>query len=369
MGSDARWMRVALALGARGLGRVWPNPAVGCVLVKDGRVVGRGSTATGGRPHAEVIALAQAGDAARGATAYVTLEPCSHHGQTGPCADALIAAGVARIVVACEDPNPQVAGAGIARLRDAGIDVELGVMAAEATEAHCGFFSTIKRGRPMLTLKIATSLDGRIATASGESQWITGSGARRLVHGMRANHDAVLVGAGTARADDPSLTVRDMGITRQPVRIVISRRLDLPVDSVLGRTAREVPVWLLHGPDAPDAARVAWAATGATLIECATGSGGQVDLADAMQSLAARGLTRIFCEGGGTLAAALLAGDLVDRLAVFSGGLILGAEGVPAVGAMGIAALSEAPDFDLIAAQSVAGDGLSLWRRKRCESD
>lgn len=356
-------MAVALSLGARGLGQVWPNPAVGCVLVRDGRVVGRGWTARGGRPHAEVVALAQAGPLARGACAYVSLEPCNHTGQTGPCAQALIEAGVARVVVACEDPDPRVAGGGIARLRAAGVAVEVGVGATEAARAHDGFFSRVRRGRPMVTLKVATSLDGRIATASGESQWITGPEARRRVHGMRACHDAVLIGAGTARADDPSLTVRGFGDVSQPIRVVVSRRLDVPVSSNLGRTAREIPVWIVHGPDAPSAARDAWSDTGARLIESALDAGGQMDATAVLQSLGEAGLTRVFCEGGGALAASLLAADLVDALAVFSGGLVIGAEGTPSVGAMGVAALSEAPGFTLERVEGVGPDGLSLWTR------
>ncbi|QXT40709.1 bifunctional diaminohydroxyphosphoribosylaminopyrimidine deaminase/5-amino-6-(5-phosphoribosylamino)uracil reductase RibD [Gymnodinialimonas ceratoperidinii] len=361
--SDARWMALALSLGARGLGKVWPNPAVGCVLVRDGRVVGRGATAPGGRPHAEVVALRQAGDAARGACAYVSLEPCNHTGQTGPCAQALIDAGVARVVVGCGDPDPRVAGGGIARMRDAGIEVVTGVCEAEALRVHEGFLSRVREGRPMVTLKVATSLDGRIATASGESQWITGPEARRRVHWMRGRHDAVMVGAGTARADDPALTVRGMGDVAQPVRVVISRRLGLPVDSVLGRSAREVPVWLVHGPDAPAAAREAWSAVGARLLEVTPDASGQVDADAALRRLGDEGLTRVFCEGGGALAASLLAADAVDRLAVFSGGVMLGAEGTPSVGAMGIAALAEAPRFALERVEQLGPDALSLWRR------
>ncbi|NKX43422.1 bifunctional diaminohydroxyphosphoribosylaminopyrimidine deaminase/5-amino-6-(5-phosphoribosylamino)uracil reductase RibD [Roseicyclus persicicus] len=362
-GDDARWMRLALGLGARGLGRVWPNPAVGCVIVKAGRVLGRGWTQPGGRPHAETVALAQAGAAARGATAYVSLEPCNHHGLTPPCSDALVAAGVARVVVAMTDPDPRVAGGGLARLRAAGLEVVTGVCADEAAALHRGFLTRILRGRPMLTLKLATSSDGRIATATGQSQWITGPQARRWVHGARARHDAVLVGAGTARADDPSLTVRDLGIRQQPVRVVLSRRLDLPADSALMRTAREVPVWLCHGPEAPEAARAAWDAAGARRIEVPAGAGGQLDLGEVMQALGAAGLTRVFCEGGGMLAAGLLSADLVDELAVVSAGMVLGAEGTPALGAMGIAALAEAPRFGLREVRALGGDVLAIWGR------
>ena len=363
MGEDDRWMRLAIALGARGLGRVWPNPAVGCVIVKAGRVLGRGWTQEGGRPHAETMALAQAGGQARGATAYVSLEPCSHHGQTPPCADALIRAGVARVVVGLSDPDPRVAGRGLAALRDAGIQVTEGICSPEAQRAHRGFLTRVGQGRPMLTLKLATSADGRIATASGESQWITGAQARAWVHGMRACHDAVLVGAGTARADDPSLTVRGLGISHQPVRIVLSRRLDLPLDSALMRSARDIPVWLCHGPDAPEAAKTAWEAAGARLIAATTGLGGQLDLSAVMTALGAAGLTRVFCEGGGMLAASLLGADLVDDLALITAGMVLGAEGTPAVGAMGIAALAEAPRFALTETRALGGDVLSLWSR------
>ena len=360
--ADARWMRLALSLGARGQGRVWPNPAVGCVIVKDGRVLGRGWTQPGGRPHAETVALAQAGKGAQGATAYVTLEPCNHHGATGPCSEALIAAGVARVVIACADPHAVAAG-GAARLRQAGIEVVEGVCRAEAEAAHRGFFARLRMGRPMLTLKLATSSDGRIATATGESQWITGPAARAWVHGARARHDAVLVGAGTARADDPSLTVRGLGIAHQPVRVVLSRRLDLPADSALMRTAQEVPVWLCHGPEAPEDARALWDGAGARRIEVAPAAGGQLDLAEVLAALGAAGLTRVFCEGGGALAAGLLSADLVDDLAVISAGMVLGAEGTPAVGAMGIAALSEAPRFSLCETRALGGDVLTIWSR------
>ncbi|TKA96810.1 bifunctional diaminohydroxyphosphoribosylaminopyrimidine deaminase/5-amino-6-(5-phosphoribosylamino)uracil reductase RibD, partial [Cereibacter changlensis] len=250
-------MALALSLGARGLGRTWPNPAVGCVIVKGARIVGRGWTQPGGRPHAEVMALRQAGDAARGAVAYVSLEPCAHHGKTPPCAEALIAAGVSRVVTALEDPDPRVAGRGHAMLRAVGIDVTEGVMGAEAAEANAGFLKRVTRGLPLVTLKLATTLDGRIATASGESRWITGPAARRAVHALRMSHDAVMVGVGTALADDPDLTVRDMGAGHQPVRILIDSRLRHSAESRLGRTAGQHPVWICHGPGAPTAAREA----------------------------------------------------------------------------------------------------------------
>ncbi|WP_299303434.1 bifunctional diaminohydroxyphosphoribosylaminopyrimidine deaminase/5-amino-6-(5-phosphoribosylamino)uracil reductase RibD [uncultured Litoreibacter sp.] len=355
---DARWMALALSLGRRGMGRVWPNPAVGCVIVKDGRVLGRGWTQDGGRPHAETVALAQAGGAARGADVFVTLEPCAHTGKTPPCCDALIAAGVARVVVAISDPDERVAGQGLARLRAAGIDVVTGVLAQDAKQDHAGFLLRIEQHRPFVTLKLAMSLDGRIATASGESQWITGPEARRAVHAMRVRHDAVMVGAGTARADAPSLTVRGLGVARQPVRVVLSRTLDVPRSGPLFDTAQTVPVWLVHCREAPPEARKAWADAGARLLEGADGT-----VASALQALAAQGLTRVFCEGGGAVAASLLEAGLVDELVVFHAGLVLGAGGVAGVAALPDGALGAAPRWSLQRTQQIGADTLQVWRR------
>jgi len=355
-------MALALSLGRRGQGRVWPNPAVGCVIVAQGRIVGRGWTQPGGRPHGEVEALAQAGAAARGATAYVTLEPCSHHGQTPPCARALIDAGVARVVVATTDSDARVNRQGLQMLRDAGIEVTLGVGEAEARRDHAGFFRRVELGRPLLTLKLASSFDGRIATGTGESQWITAPQARRVVHAMRSRHDAVLIGGGTARADDPSLTVRDLGVDHQPARVVVSRRLDLPLMGQLARTAAEVPVILCHGKDADPMLVQTWRDLGATLLPCAA-RGGQLDPADILQQLGAHGLTRVFCEGGSALAASLLEADLVDELIGFTAGLVIGAEGLPGVGAMGLEALRNAPRFDLRQTMACGPDILHVWTR------
>lgn len=355
-------MSLALSLGRRGQGVTWPNPAVGCVVVAGERIVGRGWTCAGGRPHAETQALAQAGEAARGADVFVTLEPCAHHGRTPPCAQALIDAGVGRVVVAIGDSDPRVCGRGIAMLRAAGIPVIMGVLEAEARIDHAGFKSRIERGRPMITLKLASSFDGRIATASGESQWITHSGARRMVHAMRARHDAVMVGGGTARKDDPALTVRGLGIRHQPARVVISRRLDLPLTGRLAQTARQVPIILCHGADAPHGLVEAWRGLGATLLSCSV-SGGQLDIVDVMHKLGVHGLTRVFSEGGSALAAALLQNDLVDHLVGFTAGVVIGAEGVPGIGAMGISRLKTAPRFDLLRTQTVGPDVLHHWVR------
>lgn len=360
--TDNRFMSLALLLGRRGQGKTWPNPAVGCVIVKAGRIIGRGWTAPGGRPHAETQALAQAGTDAQGATAYVTLEPCAHHGQTPPCAEALITAGVSRVVAPLIDSDHRVAGKGFDLLRAAGIEVTTGVMADEAARDLDGFLLRTEQGRPRLTLKMASSFDGRIATATGQSHWITGEPARRHVHGMRACHDAVIVGAGTARVDDPTLTVRDLGITQQPVRIVVSRRLDLPLMSKLARTANDVPLWLCHGPEADQMLTEAWEGIGAKLITCGL-VGRQLDLRSVLQELGALGLTRVLCEGGGALAASFLKADLVDELVGYTAGLAIGAEGLPAIGALGLDRLNEAPRFELAETRPIGGDVLHRWVR------
>lgn len=353
-------MAHALRLAARGLGNVWPNPAVGCVIVRDGFVVGRGWTQPGGRPHAEVRALHQAGPLAEGATVYVTLEPCAHHGQTPPCAEALIAAKVARVVTALTDPDPRVSGQGHALLRAAGVTVTEGVMTPEATHLNAGFLKRVTQGLPFVTLKLAASLDGRTATATGESRWITGPEARRKVHAMRLSHDAVMVGSGTALADDPDLTVRDMGTVKQPIRIVLDRLLKHSPQSRLGRTAKDHPVWLVYGPSAPDAARKSWEATGATLIEVPE-TNGHLDLTAAVQALAQKGLTRVLSEGGSTIAAALVKAGLVDELAMFTGALLIGNEGHPALGHLFLKKLNRAPLLKFREIRNVGEDSLSLW--------
>ena len=352
-------MALALSLGQRGQGCVWPNPAVGCVIVKGTRIVGRGWTQPGGRPHAEAMALEQAGDLAQQATAFVTLEPCAHHGATPPCAEALIAAGIARCVVAIVDPDPRVSGKGIFKLQEAGIEVSVGCQAHEALVAHRGFFSRLQNGRPRVTLKLATSFDGRIATVSGESQWITGADARRDVHGLRACHDAVLVGGGTARADNPSLNVRGLGLVRQPIRIVASRHLDFDAPHL--QVSRDVaPLWLCHGPQA----RVSgvWQSQCDALLQVPLAPDGQLDLAVLMQALAKKGLTSVLCEGGGQLAASLLRAGLVDDVILYTAGLALGADGLAGLGDLALSHLHMAPRFELISARKIGPDIRQDWR-------
>jgi diaminohydroxyphosphoribosylaminopyrimidine deaminase / 5-amino-6-(5-phosphoribosylamino)uracil reductase len=358
-------MRAALALARRGLGNTWPNPAVGCVIVKEGRVVGRGWTRPGGRPHAETEALARAGKAAQAATAYVSLEPCSHHGKTPPCAEALIAAGVARVVAAVEDPDPRVSGAGIARLREAGAAVETGLCAAEASELNAGFFCRVKHGRPLVTLKLATSLDGRIATASGESRWITGPVARDRAHLLRAKHDAVLVGTGTALTDNPELTCRLPGLeSHSPVRIVLDRTLRLPATLRLFTEVGRLPTWLVTLADSDPARQASLEQQGVEIIAVEPDAAGGIGLTAMLRAFGARGLTRLLVEGGGALAASLLCAGLVDRVVWMRAPLALGGDGIPAIGALGLGELAAAPRFELVESAIADGDLIETYRRR-----
>ena len=364
--TDIAHMRAALALAARGLGRVWPNPAVGCVIVSaDGRVVARGWTQPGGRPHAETEALRRAGAAAKGATAYVSLEPCSHHGQTPPCAEALIAAGIARCVAAIEDPDPRVQGRGLGKLRAAGVAVTLGTLQDEAADLNAGFFTRVRSGRPLVTLKIASTLDGRIALASGESRWITGEASRARVHLMRAQHDAVLVGGATAKTDDPELTVRLPGLEdRRPIRVLLDRDLSLPPTAKLVTSAGSHPVWILVGPGVAASQGKAYRAAGVDLIEVPLDREGRLDLQAVMAELGRLGLTRILVEAGGRLATALLAQDLVDRLFWFRSPGIIGGDGHPAAGPLSLAKLTEMPRFQRIAVEALGEDLLESYKRR-----
>jgi diaminohydroxyphosphoribosylaminopyrimidine deaminase/5-amino-6-(5-phosphoribosylamino)uracil reductase len=360
---DVSHMRAALALARRGVGNAWPNPAVGCVVVRDNQVVGRAVTAQGGRPHAEPAALAMAGEAARGATVYVTLEPCCHWGRTPPCTDALIAAGVARVVIATRDCDPRVNGAGIETLRAAGIMVEEGLLAAEAEDVTAGFFTRLRNGRPLVTLKLATTLDGRLATSSGESKWITGAAARLRGHALRGRNDAVLVGAGTAAADDPDLTCRIPGYkTVQVVRVIADSHLRTSLTARLVSTAAETPTWIVARSGADPDRRTAFTEAGVVVIEVGAAEPG-VDLHQALAALADRGITRILVEGGAQIAAALLRADLVDRVVWFHAPGVLGGDGWPAVQAFGVAELIAMPRFRREAVTEVGEDVMTELRR------
>jgi diaminohydroxyphosphoribosylaminopyrimidine deaminase/5-amino-6-(5-phosphoribosylamino)uracil reductase len=361
--NDTQHMNAALALARRGLGRVWPNPAVGCVIVKDGSVVGRGWTQPGGRPHAETEALGRAGASAAGATLYTTLEPCSHWGRTPPCADAVIQARIARVVAALEDPDPRVEGKGFARLRAAGIAVEIGLGAREAAEINAGFLMRQTAGRPFVTLKMATTLDGEIAMASGESRWITGEAARRRAHLMRGSHDAVMIGVGTALSDNPELTCRLPGMAdRQPVRIVVDPGLRLPLTAKLVAGASRIPTWVVTRAGGDAARHEGFRAAGVVLIELPGNETG-IDLGDALQALGKQGLTRTLAEGGARLAAGLLRRDLVDRVAWFHAPAVIGNDGIGAVAALGLDKLASIPRFVRVALEPVGEDVLETLTR------
>ncbi|MBV8976406.1 MAG: bifunctional diaminohydroxyphosphoribosylaminopyrimidine deaminase/5-amino-6-(5-phosphoribosylamino)uracil reductase RibD [Alphaproteobacteria bacterium] len=336
-------MRHALALAERALGTAAPNPAVGCVIVaQDGRVIGRGWTRPGGRPHAETEALAQAGETAHGATAYVTLEPCAHQGQTPPCAHALIAAGVARAVIAVEDPDPRVAGKGIAMLWDGGIEVVSGVLEKEAAALNAGFFLRLDKNRPLVTLKIAQSLDGKTATVSGRSKWITGPEARRFGHLLRARHDAILVGIETALADDPELTCRLPGLEdRSPLRVVLDTRLRLAAASRLAQSAKRIPV-LVYTTSKDGAALKD---LGVDIVRTGRDARGRPDIGAVLNDLAGRGVTRLLVEGGAGVHAAFLDRGLADRLEIFRAPLVLGGSGRNSIDALAALELDEASRF------------------------
>jgi diaminohydroxyphosphoribosylaminopyrimidine deaminase/5-amino-6-(5-phosphoribosylamino)uracil reductase len=365
---DARFMTSALALGRRGLGNVWPNPAVGALIVRhapDGAtVVGRGWTRPGGRPHAETEALGRAGALARGATLYVTLEPCSHHGKTPPCADAIVAAGISTVVSALEDPNPEVAGRGHACLKAAGIAVRVGTGAAEAARVHAGHIRRMREGRPEVTLKLAVSADGKAGLAGRRPVAITGERASDRVHRLRAMNDAVLVGIGTALADDPSLTCRLPGMAdRSPVRVVFDTSLRLPLDGRLVASAEQVPVWVFTAHSAPSDREAALRVRRVEVMRLESVASGHLDLGAALRLLAARGITRVLLEGGPILAASMLAGDLVDEVALFRASTVIGADGIDALEGMPISALTRSQRFKSLGSEAVGGDRLETFVR------
>ena len=341
---DVQHMRTALALARRGLGNVWPNPTVGAVIVdRNGHVVSRGWTQPGGRPHAEAIAIERAGAKAAGATIYVTLEPCNHFGKTPPCTHAIIRSGIARVVATGTDPDPRVSGGGFAFLKEAGVTVETGLFEAEGAAINAGFFNRILHNRPWVTLKLAMSLDGRIALASGESQWITCSAARQLAHQLRAENDAILVGIGTVLADDPQLTCRLPGYEgRQPVRVVMDGADRIPADAKL--LTDGMPTW-----------------TDRDLGHTGTG---RPDPGGLLQALAGRGVTRLMIEGGGTVASAFLKADLVDEIVCVTAPMVIGGDGKPVVGELSAESLAALRRFAVGPPAAIGGDTVTRYTRK-----
>jgi diaminohydroxyphosphoribosylaminopyrimidine deaminase / 5-amino-6-(5-phosphoribosylamino)uracil reductase len=361
---DLRWMEAALNLGSRSLGLAAPNPAVGAILVKDRAIVGRGVTAPGGRPHAERIAIDQARAAARGATLYVTLEPCSHFGVSPPCVDAVIAAGVARVVSAMEDPNPLVGGQGHARLKAAGIAVSVGAGAAQARRDHLGHILKVTAGRPCVTLKLAETADGFASGGSNDARLrITGPIADLRVQIMRSTHEAIMVGIETALIDDPALTVRLPGVDRKPLRVVLDTHLRLPERSRLAATAADIPTLVIAGAAAPDEAARRLEGLGVMIERVPADADGRVDLHHSLRALAARGITRVFSEGGPKVAALLIALKLADAVALITADKPLGRPGAAALNAQARAALLDDTSYRPVETFVYGPDTMWLWER------
>jgi diaminohydroxyphosphoribosylaminopyrimidine deaminase/5-amino-6-(5-phosphoribosylamino)uracil reductase len=364
--ADQRFMQLALALGRRGQGRTWPNPAVGAVVVKDGVIAGRGWTQSGGRPHAEPVALARAGEAARGATLYVTLEPCSHVGKSPPCADAVISAGIKRVVSAIEDPNPEVAGQGHARLRAAGIAVEVGLGAAEAARDHAGHFRRVRDKRPHVILKLAVSADDKIAAAGHKPVAISGEVAKARMHLLRAQCDAILVGIGTVQADDPLLTCRLPGMeARSPVRVVLDRALRISGTSRLVHSARATPLWLMTSgfAEAPAAMRLGAAGAQVTRVATTATAPPMLDLLAVLRALADKGITRLLVEGGARVASSFVAAGFVDEFWLLRGPDAVGDDGVAALDVLQLASVTQSPGFRIRASESLDKDTLTVYER------
>jgi diaminohydroxyphosphoribosylaminopyrimidine deaminase/5-amino-6-(5-phosphoribosylamino)uracil reductase len=362
--ADRRFMQLALTLGRRGLGRTWPNPAVGAVAVRDGVIIGRGWTQPGGRPHAEPEALKRAGDAAPGATLYVTLEPCSHFGKSPPCADAVIAAGISRVVAAMQDPNPEVAGQGFARLRAAGVAVDVGLFEAEAAHDHAGHIRRIRNNRPHVILKLAVSADDKIGAPGHKPVAITGEAARRRVHLLRAQCDAILVGIGTVLADDPLLTCRLPGMeSRSPVRVVLDARLRIPGGCRLVQSARATPLWVMTSElaEAPAAARLG--AAGAQVIRTANANQAGLSIAAVLHALAERGITRLMVEGGSRVASAFVTSGLLDEVWLLRGENAIGPGGVAALDELPLASITQSQVFRHTAGEALDKDTLTIYER------
>ena len=359
-------MRVALSLARRGLGNSWPNPAVGCIIVKEGKIVGRGWTQPGGRPHAETMALKLAGQKANAASAYISLEPCNHTGMTPPCTEALIKAGINKVYASLSDPDQRVSGTGFKKLKKANIAVNIGLLTEEAKELNKGFFLLSEKGRPLITFKTATTFDGKIATKDGESNWITNEDARSFGHLLRATHDAILVGSGTVLSDDPLLTSRLPGISnvRRP-RIILDRRLRVPPDSKLLQTAGDYPVWLITGDNHSSKKLQAYKDQNAELIILPRNLSGRTNIGEVFKQLGRRGLTRVLVEGGNTLAQSLFEADLVDQIAWFRAPKIMGNDGLSAIGNLDFKELSAIYEFQRVHSFEIGANSLEILSRSR----
>ena len=353
-------MRGALCLGRTGEGRTWPNPSVGCLVVRGGRLVGCGRTSDGGRPHAETVALKMAGDEAEGATAYVTLEPCSHHGKTRPCVDALVESKVRRVVVGAHDPDERVSGQGIARLKQAGLEVSMEGLGDSIKDFYRAYSWHRRTGAPFVTAKIASTIDGKIALADGRSKWITGARTRHYVHLLRSEHDAILTSSGTVRADDPTLTARLEGYDGpQPLRIVASREMTLDDESNLAQSVKNGRVILmgLRGGDSlPD---------GVEAIAVAEDDQGRPDCKDILQKLGAMGVTSVLVEAGGQFLSSLLKADLIDRLVWTRSSSVIGGEGRPSLADLGLGSLEDGAIFKRISLTQIEDDAVESYTNKK----
>jgi diaminohydroxyphosphoribosylaminopyrimidine deaminase/5-amino-6-(5-phosphoribosylamino)uracil reductase len=360
---DERFMQLALALGRRSLGRAWPNPAVGAVVVKDGVILGRGWTQAGGRPHAETEALKHAGKAARGATLYATLEPCSHQGKTPPCTDAIIRAGISRVVSALEDPNPEVAGQGHARLREKGIAVDIGLAADEARRAHIGHIRRVTEARPQVLLKMAISADGKVGAAGRKPVAITAEAARTEVSLLRARNDAILVGIGTVLSDNPSLTCRLPGmIDHSPVRVVLDAQLRTPLSYSVIATARETPTWVVCAPDASSMAEQVLRDKGVEVLRVEA-IAGRFDVLKLLKVLAERGITRLMVEGGPMVAASFVKAELIDEVTLFRSPKTIGPDGIDALEGLPLSALTKSPKLKSLGSTQVGADTMEQFER------
>lgn len=358
---DIEYMRLALREAAKGEGRTAPNPCVGAVIVKNGRVIGKGWHRRAGTPHAEIHALRAAGKAAAGATLYVTLEPCNHHGRTPPCTEAILAAGIGRVVIGMDDPNPGVEGKGAARLAASGVAVTSGVLAEECRRLNRPFSKQITSGLPWLTIKAGISLDGRIAARTGHSQWITGPAARLAAHRLRDRHDAVLVGSGTALADDPSLTTRlPGGRGRDPLRVVLDSRLRLPPTAKMLQQQSTAATWIFHGPEADAAAARRLQQAGAVLYEVPLAADGGLDLAAVLRRLGQAGILSVLVEGGGRVHGALLRAGLADAVAIFVAPILIGGDGLPLLDTLGLERVDLAPRLREVSRRRL-GDDLLIY--------
>ncbi|MEP3278538.1 MAG: bifunctional diaminohydroxyphosphoribosylaminopyrimidine deaminase/5-amino-6-(5-phosphoribosylamino)uracil reductase RibD [Stappiaceae bacterium] len=367
---DERWMKAALALGRRNLGVTWPNPSVGCILVRteDGKttVIGRGTTAPGGRPHAEICALTQAGGRAWGSTAYVTLEPCAHFGRTGPCALALIEAGIGRVVIGTTDPDSRVSGKGVRMMREAGIDVYAGVLEEECRQSHAGHICRVIRGRPTVHLKMAISADGFIGCREKGQVLISSDRSWQLVHVMRSQSDGIVVGIGTVLADDPMLTCRIPGLEeRSPVRIVLDTRARLPLESQLVKTAQDVPVFCLTGQGAEQNRCEALVAAGVQVVEVPEDEDGHIALPLTLARLAEFGLTRLMVEGGSRLAGAFAKKDLIDEATFVFGSVNIGENGIAPLDDVSLDWFQDMRRFSEIDSGRLGGDKVVRYRRTR----